>query len=80
MDKEKYAVIGTYVLRVLGVFFVLIYFFGANVLYNLFPGLEGYSLNPVFYTGIFFYFLGALIYYFLRKRLQKSSRKDDENV
>jgi len=55
-------VVLTYVLRVLGTIFVLFYFFGNSLIYNLFPGLEGMSLNPVFYLGIAFYILGASLY------------------
>ncbi len=47
-------VVLTYVLRILGTIFVLLYFFGEGLFYNLFPGLEGMSLNPVFYSGIAF--------------------------
>ncbi len=78
MDKVKYIVGATYVLRVLGAILVIAYFLGGSVLYNLFPGLEGASLNPVFYTGIAFYVLGALLYYLVRNRKQPSSRDNDD--
>ncbi len=68
----------TYVLRVLGVILVLIYFFGGSVVFNLFPGLEGKSLNPVFYVGVLFYFAGAALYY-LFNRQERESKSHGEN-
>ncbi len=64
-------VITTYVLRVLGTILVLIYFFGGSTLYNLFPALEGFNLNPVFFLGIAFYVLGSIVYYVIHKKQQK---------
>ncbi|MFA6341661.1 MAG: hypothetical protein WCX75_02270 [Fibrobacteraceae bacterium] len=69
MDKK---IILTYALRVLGVVLVLVYFFGGNLVFNLFPGLEGKSLNPVFYVGVLFYFAGAALYYLFNRKDRKS--------
>lgn len=72
-------VVLTYVLRVLGTLFVLFYFFGNNLFYNLFPGLEGLSLNPLFYLGIAFYILGASLYYLVNKKERQIKKKEDED-
>ncbi|MDR1760143.1 MAG: hypothetical protein LBR60_06425 [Fibrobacter sp.] len=78
MEKVKYVVMATYILRVLGAILVIAYFLGGTVLYNLFPALEGASLNPVFYAGIAFYAFGAIIYYLARNRKQPSSRDHED--
>lgn len=70
-------VILTYVLRVLGTVLVLVYFFGGGLLYNLFPALEGFSLNPVFYAGIGFYVVGAAFYYLVNKKEKKTVKRED---
>ena len=54
-------VIVTYVLRALGFVLVLLMLFGHSIVLNLFPGLEGHSINPLFYTGIVCYAVGAVI-------------------
>lgn len=65
-------IIITYVLRFFGIAFVLVYFFGRALLLRLFPGLEGMSINPIFYTGVAIYLAGAVLYYFFnRKRVKK---------
>ena len=46
----KKLVIVTYVLRALGFVLVLLMLFGHSVVLNIFPGLEGHSINPLFYT------------------------------
>ena len=48
----KKLVIVTYVLRALGFVLVLLMLFGHSIVLNLFPGLEGRSINPIFYTGV----------------------------
>ena len=48
----KNLVIVTYVLRALGFVLVLLSLFGHSFILNLFPGLEGMSINPIFYSGI----------------------------
>ena len=50
-------IITTFVLRVLGLALIVLGLsgFGHNLIYNTFPGLEGYSLNPVCYAGIVIY-------------------------
>jgi predicted membrane channel-forming protein YqfA (hemolysin III family) len=75
MNKK---ILVTYILRVLGILFVLVAFFGGHIICNLFPGLEGKSLNPVFYAGIFFYLAGAVLYYFFNRR-QHQSRNHGES-
>lgn len=66
-------VIVTYVLRALGFVLVLASLFGHSVILNLFPGLEGQSINPIFYTGIIVYLVGAVIYFFINKK-EKADR------
>lgn len=68
-------IVATYVLRGLGFILVLLSLFGHSVLLNLFPGLEGQSINPIFYSGIAVYLLGAVIYFFVNKKLREDKRK-----
>ena len=68
-------VIVTYVLRGLGFVLVLLSLFGHNVILNLFPGLEGQSINPIFYSGIAVYFVGAVIYFFVNKKIRADKRR-----
>lgn len=70
-------VIVTYVLRALGFVLVLASLFGHSVILNLFPGLEGQSINPIFYTGIIVYLVGAVIYFFINKK-EKADRRRRE--
>ena len=58
-------VIVTYVLRALGFVLVLFSLFGHSLILNVFPGLEGTSINPFFYSGIAVYLVGAVIYFFI---------------
>jgi len=51
--------------------------FGHNVILNLFPGLEGQSINPIFYSGIAVYLVGAIIYFFVNKK-EKAERRRRE--
>ncbi|WP_407456978.1 hypothetical protein [Fibrobacter sp.] len=73
----KKLVIVTYVLRALGFVLVLLMLFGHSIVLNLFPGLEGRSINPLFYTGIACYALGAVIYFFINKK-EKAERRRKE--
>ncbi len=73
----KKLVIVTYVLRGLGFILVLLSLFGHSVLLNLFPGLEGQSINPIFYSGIVVYVIGAVIYFFINKK-EKADRRRRE--
>ena len=68
-------VIVTYVLRGLGFVLVLLSLFGHNVILNLFPGLEGQSINPIFYSGIVVYLVGAVIYFLVNKKLRAEKRR-----
>ena len=43
-------VIVTYVLRALGFVLVLLSLFGHSLILNVFPGLEGTSINPIYNT------------------------------
>lgn len=70
-------VIVTYVLRALGFVLVLASLFGHSVILNLFPGLEGQSINPIFYSGICVYLVGAVIYFFINKK-EKAERRRRE--
>jgi len=70
-------VIVTYVLRALGFILVLLSLFGHEIILNLFPGLEGMSINPIFYSGIIVYLLGAVIYFFINKK-EKAERRRRE--
>ena len=73
----KKMVIVTYVLRGLGFVLVLLSLFGHSVILNLFPGLEGHSINPIFYTGIVCYAIGAIVYFFINKK-EKADRRRRE--
>ena len=73
----KKLVIVTYVLRALGFVLVLLMLFGHSIVLNLFPGLEGHSINPLFYTGIACYATGAIIYFFINKK-EKAERRRRE--
>lgn len=70
-------IIVTYVLRGLGFVLVLLSLFGHSLLLNLFPGLEGQSINPIFYSGIVVYLVGAVVYFFVNKKLRADKRKRD---
>lgn len=67
-------VIVTYVLRGLGFVLVLLSLFGHSLILNLLPGLEGQSINPIFYSGIAVYVVGASIYFFINKK-EKAERR-----
>lgn len=67
-------VIATYVLRGLGIVFVLLSLFGHSVILNLFPGLECQSINPIFYSGVVVYLVGAAIYFVINKK-EKAERR-----
>jgi len=67
-------VIVTYVLRGLGFVLVLLSLFGHSIILNLFPGLEGQSVNPIFYSGILVYVVGAVTYFFINKK-EKAERR-----
>ena len=68
-------VVLTYVLRGLGFVLVLLSLFGHSILLNLLPGLEGTSINPFFYSGLAVYFVGAIIYFFVNKKLRAEKRR-----
>ena len=68
-------VIVTYVLRALGFVLVLLSLFGHSLILNVFPGLEGTSINPIFYSGIAVYLVGAAIYFVLNKKRIADRRK-----
>ena len=70
-------VIVTYVLRALGFVLVLLSLFGHSLILNVFPGLEGTSINPFFYSGIAVYLVGAVIYLFINKK-EKAERRRRE--
>ena len=72
-------IITTFVLRVLGLALIVLGLsgFGHNLIYNTFPGLEGYSLNPVCYSGIVIYIVGALIYFFVNKKRRADRRREE---
>ena len=73
----KKLVIVTYVLRALGFVLVLLCALGQNVILNVFPGLEGQGVfdNPIFYTGIACYVVGAVIYFFINKKERADRRR-----
>ena len=73
----KKLVITTYVLRGLGFVLVLLSLFGHSVILNLFPALEGQSINPIFYSGIAVYFVGAVIYFFVNKKRRADRRREE---
>lgn len=68
-------VILTYVLRGLGFVFVLLSLFGHDLILNIFPGLEGQSINPIFYSGLGVYLVGAVIYFFVNKKIRAERRR-----
>ena len=70
-------VIVTHVLRALGFILVLLSLFGHEIILNVFPGLEGRSINPIFYSGIIVYLVGAVIYFFINKK-EKADRRRQE--
>lgn len=70
-------VIVTYVLRGLGFVLVLLSLFGHSIILNVFPGLEGMSINPIFYSGIVVYLIGAVIYFFVNKKIRAEKRRAD---
>jgi hypothetical protein len=70
-------VIVTHVLRALGFILVLLSLFGHEIILNVFPGLEGKSINPIFYSGIIVYLLGAVTYFFINKK-EKADRRRRE--
>lgn len=71
----KKLVIVTYVLRALGFVLVLLALFGHEIILNIFPGLEGSSINPIFYSGIIVYLVGAVIYFFINKKERAERRR-----
>lgn len=71
---EKIVVV-TYVLRGLGFVLVLLSLFGHSLILNVFPGLEGQSINPIFYSGIGVYLVGAVIYFFVNKKIRAERRR-----
>jgi hypothetical protein len=73
----KKLVIVSWVLKALGIVLVLLMLFGHEIVLNLFPGLEGMSINPFFYAGIVFYAAGAVIYFFVNKK-EKAERRRRE--
>ena len=70
-------VIVTFVLRALGFVLVILSLFGHEVILNVFPGLEGPSINPIFYSGIAVYFVGAVIYFFVNKKRRADRRREE---
>ena len=70
-------VIVTFVLRALGFVLEILSLFGHEVILNVFPGLEGTSINPIFYSGIAVYFVGAVIYFFVNKKIRADKRRQE---
>ena len=70
-------VIVTHVLRALGFILVLLSLFGHEIILNVFPGLEGRSINPIFYSVIIVYLIGAVVYFFINKK-EKADRRRRE--
>ena len=70
-------IIVTFVLRALGFVLVLLSLFGHDLILNVFPGLEGMSINPIFYSGIAVYFVGAVIYFFVNKKRRADRRREE---
>ena len=70
-------VIVTHVIREHGFILVLLSLFGHEIILNVFPGLEGKSINPIFYLGIVVYLVGAVIYFFINKK-EKADRRRRE--
>ncbi|MCQ2123376.1 MAG: hypothetical protein MJZ25_04245 [Fibrobacter sp.] len=71
----KKLAIATYVLRALGFILVFLSLFGHTLILNVFPGLEGQSINPIFYSGIVVYLVGAVIYFFINKKERADRRR-----
>ncbi|MCF0225478.1 MAG: hypothetical protein HUK20_14520 [Fibrobacter sp.] len=71
----KKLIIATYVLRGLGFVLVLLSLFGHSLILNLFPGLEGKSINPIFYSGLAIYLVGAVTYFFINKKEKMERRR-----
>ena len=71
----KKLVIVSWVLKALGIVLVLLMLFGHEIVLNVFPGLEGMSINPFFYAGIVFYAAGAVIYFFVNKKEKEERRR-----
>jgi len=69
-------VILTYLLRLMGFVLIIMMLFGHSVVLNLFPGLEGQSINPIFYAGIACYALGAIIHFFIKKKEREERRRE----
>ena len=74
-------VIVSWVLKALGIVLVLLMLFGHEIVLNLFPGLEGMSINPFFYLGILLYAAGAVIYFFVnqKERAERRRREIEES-
>jgi hypothetical protein len=72
-------IIFTFVFRVLGLVLIVLGLsgFGHNLIYNTFPGLEGYSLNFVCYSGVALYMIGAVIYFFVNKKRRAEMRREE---
>lgn len=69
-------VILSFVLRAFGFVAVLVYFFGSDGwISDTFPGLE--TKNPIFYTGLVSYLIGAVVYYFVNRKIRADKRKQD---
>lgn len=71
--NKKYLI--SWILRGLGVVAVLGYFFGARTIADLFPGLIGQSLSPLFYAGLLLYIAGAVYYRILFSKERKEREK-----
>ena len=59
-------------LRALGFVLVLLSLFGHDLILNVFPGI-----NPIFYSGIGVYFVGAVIYFFVNKKRRADKRREE---
>ena len=70
-------VITTFVLRALGFVLVILSLFGHDLILNVFPGLEGMSINPIFYSGIVVYAVGAVTYFFVNKKRRADRRREE---
>ena len=71
----KKLVIVSWVLKALGIVLVLLMLFGHEIVLNLFPGLEGMSINPFFYAGVLCYAAGAFIYFLVNKKERAERRR-----
>ncbi|MCQ2098413.1 MAG: hypothetical protein MJY87_10810 [Fibrobacter sp.] len=69
----KKLAIATYVLRALGFILVILCFVGQDWIAQTFPGLE--TTNPIFYTGIAVYMVGAIIYFGINKKERADRRR-----